>query len=277
MDKLQRTNSQTAASNSSRPIAQPSRPVAPTSTMASMKLSSKPPTRDPPAVIKNGQPTPPPTTDGTAAKAPKKGSFAEIMARGKAAQSTLGQIGKIQHKKIEKAPSRREREEMQSKKVANIQKNLGPNGKFKTSMPTSSTSKASEKTTFRGKPIPVPEKKVKKAATATMGYAGTARPRLDGAKPVSKTTSFARGPDRYRREQGEDRYLSEDEEDEEQDYGSDASSDMEAAGWEVDDEEEQASRIAKKEDAEALAEENKLKREKLEKKRRLEALAKKRR
>jgi len=248
-----------------------------------MKLSAKPLQRDQPAVIKNGQPTPPPTTDGSAAKAPKKGSFAEIMARGKAAQSTLGQIGKIQHKKIEKAPSRREREEMQSQKVANIQKNLGPNGKFKSAMPTSSTIKSSEKATFRGKPVPVPEKKVKKAATATLGYAGTARPRPDGARPVSKPSTFARGTDRYRRQQREDRYLSEDEEeddledDDQEGYGSDASSDMEAAGWEVDDEEEQAARIAKREDAEALAEENRLKREKLEKKRRLEALAKKRR
>lgn len=249
-----------------------------------MKLgAAKPVNRDQSAVIKNGQPTPPPpTTDASTAKVPKKGSFAEIMARAKMAQQTLGQIGKIQHKKIEKAPSRKEREEMQSQKVANIQKNLGPNGKFKSAMPTSSKSKVPEKATFRGKPVPVPEKKVKKAAAATTGYTGTARPRADGAKPASKPSSFARGQDRYRNHRREDRYLSEDEEEEdieeeEEDYGSDASSDMEAAGWEVDDEEEQAARIAKREDAEALAEENRLKREKLEKKKRLLALAKKRR
>lgn len=284
VDKLQRTNSHGVISNANRPISQPSKPTAPSSTMAAMKIGAKPPNRDQSAVIKNGQPTPPPTTDGSAAKAPKKGSFAEIMARAKAAQQTLGQVGKIQHKKIEKAPSRKEREELQSKKVANIQKNLGPNGKFKSAMPTSSTSKVSEKATFRGKPVPIPEKKVKKAAAATTGYTGTARPRPDGAKPSSKPSSFSRGPDRYRQQRLEDRYLSEDEEEDDLEeeeegdgYGSDASSDMEAAGWEVDDEEEQASRIARKEDAEALAEENRLKREKLEKKQRLMALAKKRR
>jgi hypothetical protein len=50
---------------------------------------------------------------------------------------------------------------------------------------------------------------------------------------------------------------------------------MEAAVFEVDEEEEEAARIARMEDAEALAEENRLKKEKLEKKRRLAALAKK--
>lgn len=52
---------------------------------------------------------------------------------------------------------------------------------------------------------------------------------------------------------------------------------MEAAAFEVDEEEELAARIARKEDAEALAEENKLKREKEEKRKRLAAMAKARR
>lgn len=42
-------------------------------------------------------------SSAAASKAPpKKGSFAEILARGKAAQATMGKVGKIQHKKTEK-------------------------------------------------------------------------------------------------------------------------------------------------------------------------------
>lgn len=245
-----------------------------------MKLGAKVPSRDSPTSFKNGHPTPPPTNDAVGAKAPKKGSFAEIMARGKMAQQTLGQIGKIQHKKIEKAPSKKEREELNNQKVSNIQKNLGPKGKFSSAVPTSNT-RTGEKVLFRGKPVPIPEKKIKKAAVATTGYTGTARPRPDGAKPASKPSSSYSRPDRYRDERRSSAHRYADEEDDEEedpdDYESDASSDMEAAGWEVDEEEELAARVARKEDAEALAEENRLKREKLEKKRRLQALAKKRR
>jgi hypothetical protein len=239
--------------------------------------------------FKNGQPTPPPSNDAPPAKAPKKGSFAEIMARAKAAQATSGQVGKIQHKRIEKAPSKREREEARAQKSQNLQKNLGPNGKFqKAGQSALGDGRAGMKESKGKIPVkPEVEKKVKKAATATTGYAGTARPKPGSGKAPSRSSAsgsrYDRGPDRYRddRRGSSSRYTyaseDEDEAEEEEEYDSDVSSDMEAAAFEVDEEEEAAARIARREDAEALAEENRLKREKEEKRKRLAAMAKSRR
>jgi hypothetical protein len=269
--------------------------------MAKMKLdtnstkTSKPsPTN---TTFKHGQPTPPPASAPAGpAKPPKKGSFAEIMARGKVNQATMGQVGKIQHKRIEKLPSKRDREEMKAQKSSKLQKNIGPNGKFRAAGQEAIRDARNGNGIREGnsktpkKAEPVPEKKIKKAALATTGYAGTARPKPGGANSSSKPSTSASssryggGLDRHR----DDRrgssgpryaYVSEEEEDddEEDDYASDASSDMEAAVYEVDDEEEEAARIARREDAEALAEENRLKREKEEKRKRLAAMAKSRR
>lgn len=236
------------------------------------------------ATFKNGQPTPPPTNDPH--KTPKKGSFAEIMARGKAAQTILGPVGKIQHKKIERLPSRREREAMLARKGKTIQKGLAPNSKFRRigqAAPGEGNNGARQ---LNGTVTKEPEKKIKKAALATTGYAGTARPK-PGGQPGSKSgPARSSGIDRDRNRKDRpgsryDKYLDTDEEeedieeDDEQDYASDVSSDMEAAVFEVDEEEELAAKIARREDAEALAEENRLKKEKEEKRRRLLALAKK--
>jgi protein SPT2 len=301
VDKMQKTG--VPAGGSSRQTTQQAKSPAVDSSMAKMKLGQNggPSLQNPTTTFKNGQPTPPPQTEP--AKPPKKGSYAEIIARGKAAQATLGQVGKIQHKRIEKLPSKREREEMKavkSTKAQNLRKNLGPNGKFRTAGQALLKDRpkggmGSERKLSNGKDgsekksaEAVAERKVKKAALATTGYTGTARPK-PGAKAPSRQSMSAsrydRGPNKYR----DDRYSSsskrrsypsedeEDEEEDEEDYGSDASSDMEAAAFEVDEEEEEAARIARREDAEALAEENRHKREKEEKRRRLVAMAKARR
>lgn len=196
------------------------------------------------------------------------------MARGQAAQKILGQVGKIQHKKIEKLPSRREREEMKVQRARKVQKGLAQDSKFQklgeTSVrPTTSGPKKSARAAE-----PVAEKKVKKAALATTGYAGTARPKPGNSSRSSRpgAGSSSRYSDRYDRRST---YEEEEDEDEEMDYESDVSSDMEAAAFEVDEEEEMAAKIARREDAVALEEENRLKREKAEKKRRLMAMAKK--
>ncbi|KAF4632635.1 hypothetical protein G7Y89_g5481 [Cudoniella acicularis] len=305
-DKLQRTGSGTSSTaNTSRPIGHSSRPSTVDTSMSRMKLgpngrvsSAMSPSSS--STFKNGQPTPPPSdAPAVPAKPPKKGSYAEIMARGKVAQATMGQVGKIQHKRIEKLPTKKEREEMRAQKSAKLQKNIGPGGKFRNTPGAAAINGKAQVVEGRvggkanGKPAePVVEKKVKKAALATTGYSGTARPRPGAGKLPSKSSShvsssrYDRGPDRDRYR--DDRYSSskrytyaseedEEEEDDEEGYASEASSDMEAAAFEVDEEEELAARIARKEDAEALAEENRLKREKAEKKRRLEAMAKKRR
>jgi hypothetical protein len=123
VEKSQKRGLQVA--NCSKPLIQPSKFSATDSSVSNAKVvqnSQSVIRNSATSTFKNGQPTPPPMND--APKALKKGSFAEIMARGKAAQTTLGQIGKIQHKKIEKLPSKRERAAMQIKKGKSIQKRL---------------------------------------------------------------------------------------------------------------------------------------------------------
>ncbi|KAI9048085.1 hypothetical protein LZ554_007881 [Drepanopeziza brunnea f. sp. 'monogermtubi'] len=288
-------------STKDKPAKPAAKPTAKPAAKPATKPAAKPAARHSASttIIKNGQPTPPPANDAPK-PAPKKGSFAEIMARGKAAQSTLGQVGKIQHKRIEKMPSKREKEELKAQKSSNLQKNLDPESKFSKMAPSMARNGQSVKDNGKvgqsgarqggkGRPEPEqPEKKIKKAATATTGYTGTSRPKPGGSasKPSASASSsrYDRGPDRDRRRTN-DRYGGaryaytseeedeEEEEEEEQEYESDLS-DMEAAAFEVDDEEEEAARIARREDALALAEENRLKREKEEKRRKLTAMAK---
>jgi protein SPT2 len=271
--------------NSSRPIAQVKKPSAintsspvPKSTSSFKPLPVK-------ATSGSSNATTPttPTAASISAKPPKKGSYAEIMARGKAAQATLGQVGKIQHKRIEKVVNKRDRQDQKDQKDQRSQLTRDTNGKAGSgvtplkngkSVPAGGIGKQSAKAQK------MPEKKVKKAATATIGYTGTARP-LPSAKSSSKPSTS-----RYDSRQDRDRlspsthsrhyhYASdEDEEDDEEDgYNSEASSDMEAGIDEVDEEEERAARLARLEDAEALREENRLKKEKEERRRRLAAMA----
>lgn len=280
-DKMQRAEIQ--AANSSRPLIPPNKP--------SIMETTKPQNGGRPSnsnsassILKNGQSTPPHSAGPP--KPPKKGSYAEIIARAQAQQASRGPVGKIQHKAIEKLPSKREREATKAKKTKSIQSGLAPGSKFqKLNKTIVSDGKNGTKQT-NSKVPKEPEKKVKKAALATTGYSGTARPR-PGSQAASKSgpaRPLSGDRDRYRKDRSGSRYDSymgtdeeEDdvEEDDELDYESDGSSDMEAAVFEVDEEEELAARIARREDAEALAEENRLKKEKEEKKRRLQAMAKK--
>lgn len=115
-------------------------------------------------------------------------------------------------------------------------------------------------------------------APTPIAYKGTARPQA-AAAPSSRGGTPAAKP-KPKQEKGRyDGYadwsdLDDIEDDEEDDYASDASSDMEGGMWDVEKEEQEALKFAKKEDAEALAEEMRLKREKEEKKRKLLALSK---
>lgn len=77
-------------------------------------------------------------------------------------------------------------------------------------------------------------------------------------------------------EEGSDMEGYGDEEDQ-GDYGSDVSSDMEAGAFELDEEETQTLRAAKEDDARELALEQRLKREKEERRKRLMGLASKNR
>lgn len=274
---------ETVIANSSRPIVQVKKSSAMnTSTASSRSTSSSKPllAKTVPAgsiATTSAAPTVSHTT-----KPPKKGSYAEIMARGKAAQATLGQVGKIQHKRIEKAPNKRDRQDQKDPKDRKSQTARDTNGKPRPgavplkngrSVPSEDNGRLSAKGPKE------PEKKVKKAATATIGYTGTARPLPSATKSSKPSTS------RYDSRLDRDRsspsvhsrryqYASDEEADEEEeDYDSDASSDMEAGMDEVDEEEERAARLARLEDAEALREENRLKKEKEERRKRLAAMS----
>lgn len=109
-----------------------------------------------------------------------------------------------------------------------------------------------------------------------VGYSGTARPanapsasNRGGASAAKAKANPIKG--RY---DGYADWDDLDDVDDEEDYESDASSDMEGGLWDVEEEENLALKVAKKEDAEALAEEAALKRAKEERKRKLLAMSK---
>ncbi|KAF5495269.1 hypothetical protein CGCS363_v009604 [Colletotrichum siamense] len=256
------------------------------------------------------RPSPAPPKDGAA---PKKGSFAEILARAKKAQESMGQVGKIQHKPVEKVLTKKEREDLalQAKKDAKAATAKGgaarQPSKFQgTSRPSSGAPARNGAGTNGSSRNGAPdrakdpraaakarateeeqEKKLKKAAVATTGYTGTARPRPGATSTKKKPTPGgallnSRPAPRYGGSARRSRY--EDEEDEELDdfieyddeeddagprytYDSDGSSDMEAGMDDVWEEEQMAERVARREDLEQEKLEKRLKAEKEERKR----------
>lgn len=168
------------------------------STPASASSLAKRPV--PPATQQSATPA---TSD--LAKAPKKGSIAEIRARAAAQQNKLQAIGKLQHKSTEKQMSKKEREDaaaeeakaakkglkskMKSGAVAlpsrsglnGVQRNGNGNGHLdrgRGAIQKPATGKS-------GKTPAVEERKVKKAALAGTGYQGSARPLVTKAKAGS--------------------------------------------------------------------------------------------
>ncbi|KAI8940115.1 hypothetical protein NX059_003829 [Plenodomus lindquistii] len=110
-----------------------------------------------------------------------------------------------------------------------------------------------------------------------VGYKGTARPASAPASSSRNGTPAVKAkpaPGKGRYDGYADWDDLDDMDDEEDDYASDASSDMEGGIWDVEQEEQLALKAAKKEDAEALAEEMRLKREKDARKQKLMAMSK---
>lgn len=239
------------------------------------------------------------------------------MARAKANSEQRVSLGKIQHKTVERSMTMKERKEMkmeEAKKARITARKLPPGAGAgagaggasrlsRTSTPSRDAAKApaprnslaGSAATNAKKTAPAEEKKVKKAALATTGYTGTARPRPGAStsakpgatsRPGSETRSRDRprygGPlstSRRRHEEDEDLddFIVDDEDDEEDPgYGQgrqyrydsyDDESDMEAGISDIEDEEQQADRYARREDLEQEALEKRLKREKEERKR----------
>ncbi|CAN8098650.1 unnamed protein product [Discula destructiva] len=144
-----------------------------------------------------------PSTSADAAKAPKKGSIAEIRARAAAQQAKLQGIGKIQHKSTEKQVPKKEREEAAAEDPRAAKKTLktGVKSSAGISLWRSGSlglqrngsggghldrGRRAIQKPEAGKPgkAPLPEeRKVKKAALATTGYQGSARPIVGKQKP----------------------------------------------------------------------------------------------
>lgn len=195
-------------------------------------------------------------------------------------------IGKIQHKAIEGKPTKKEREQAAADEAKLAKKGLKPGSKPGTNgtlgngngIGIADPSKAlGQKGPIgkSGKAAPVEEKKMKKAATATTGYAGSARLPPSKGKPGAAKPSApdkARGRDKQPNPMGmfgggrrrKDDDYDEDMDDfvvddeEEEAYGYEApryryaddedESDMEAGYSDVEVEETQAERLARLED-----------------------------
>lgn len=225
--------------------------------------------------------------------APKKGSFAEIMARAKASQAVPPAVGTIKHKP---------KETLSNKKEILLHKQ----GRLKKVKPDSKDA-LSRDVSSDGRPNPGPGPPVmrtksetgvsSKKAVPPQTYKGTAtakpQPSYKGTmKPVAsldpsgrKNSAADKGPSRIRNvsmgrpSTFRDRYLSEDEEDldedeDEDDMGGESTDDMEAGFSDVEEEEEHATKFARKEDDEQAKIELQLKRDKEARKKRLEMMAK---
>ena len=210
--------------------------------------------------------------------APKKGSYAEIMARAKAAQTASPAVGVIKHKPKEKISEKKElllaKKGLSKKGKADSksgQRSGSPHSKSSSPAPGLPSSKkpASKK---------IPQPAYKGTAKPAPAYRGT-------AKPVSSAVSSRNLPSSARpstskshrdRDDDSDNDIVESEELEEEDEVgySDSASDMEAGFSDMMEEEQVAIKVAKKEDEEEARLEDKLKREKEERKRKLQQLAK---
>ena len=236
-----------------------------------------------------GKPSPitPVTSDFKAMEskpAPKKGSYAEIMARGKVAQTSTAPVGAIKHKPKEKLSAKKE--------LLLKKKGLLPNGK---SAEITRSVAGSKPDSISPASQPGNGKiDVKKVPPA--GYTGTAKPKtLTSYKGTMKPISSGQSPHKkpypassesdrstIRRKPGLDSHRRRDsysnEESEEDEGGYDSASDlsdMEAGFSDVEEEDERAAKQAKKEDEFELKMVEELKRQKEAKKRRLQDMAKK--
>lgn len=211
---------------------------------------NKTPASAPPTVAAPKIPPP----DGS--KAPKKGSFAEIMARAKAGQAAPPAVGVIKHQPKDKKALSNKKELMLQKK-GRLGKSQAPNAHSRNSsgdLSSSSVSKLSGRPgVASGRKVPEPgsrgtaqdiaKPKPQIAYKGTMGL-GKSSSHTSQRKPLPRTDNGRPVASRYRY----DSYSEEGESgaEGEEDYESD---DMEAGFDDVEEEETKATRQAKKDDA----------------------------
>ena len=236
--------------------------------------------------VNKPQTTVSPTT-ATASNPPKKGSYQEILARAKQAQAL--QVGTIVHKPKEK---------LSSKKEIALQKELAlknrkgqkfpmsksaPGSKSNSPAPSKFNSdsrfndKMGKPTTYQGtsKPKPQPSYQGTAKSNVQTGYKGTMK------APISSGATRKKGYDSEpeqirpknkvpaRRREAYSDEEEEDEDDDHYDYASEDYSDMDAGFEDVEEEDEKATRLARKEDAQEQHRLEEMKRQKEERRRRL--------
>ena len=207
-------------------------------------------------------------------KEPKKGSYAEIMARAKASQAKPQAVGTINHKPKEKG-ALTYKKELKLQKQARRDKKLGVIRDQEGSHP-SSADEARTTGQARGKGAKPEQGLPARKPQPQPAYKGTMSPASMTARVKEKAVvQTARRGNEYA---GTDEELDEDDRLEDNDaYGDaeeDESDDMEAGFSDVEQEETAAGRAARKEDEIEARLEAKLKREKEERKRRVEELVK---
>lgn len=226
---------------------------------------------------------------------PKKGSFAEIMARAKSAQMAAPAIGIIKHKPKETLSNKKEillhkqgrMNKTRPESKDPLRRGILPNGG---QGPDSGSSTIKTKPEIGGvnkKSAPQPTYKGTASAKPQPSYKGTMKKASSPVPPGRKNSTAQSGLSRSRtasivhRSALNDRYLSEDEEeydgeDDEDgdDLGGESSDDMEVGFSDVEEEEETAAKVARKEDEEQAKLELQMKRQKEERKKRLQLIAK---
>nr|OQO27245.1 hypothetical protein B0A51_05504 [Rachicladosporium sp. CCFEE 5018] len=218
------------------------------------------------------------TTSAVAAPKPALKGYAAILAKAKESEALLKASGStlIVHKPTERI-TKRERDRM---KVDAIEKQrtdrLGARnrstavqeGRSRSSTPN--VGKPGER--LKKGPAPVAYQGTMRKGPVPLAYQGTMR-----TAPPGQPAKPAKPKDKYG---GQGKYggyaswsdIDDAEDEDEGDY--DSESDMEARMDEIDEEEELATKVARKEDQEALAEETRLKKEKLARQQKLMALSK---
>ena len=207
--------------------------------------------------------------------APKKGTYAEIMARAAANKTSQPAIGVIKHKPKDAISTKKELL-MRKKGIKPDQKPAkkdalnGGSGRDRDSDSSGRGLPSAKNGLSTSKKVPQPQYRGTAAPKPQPAYKGTMK---SGSSTPSNIRDRGRSNSINPPRRGRD-YALEDEEDEleedEEEYDSDESDDMEAGFGDVEQEETAAAKVARKEDEEELKKENQLREEK---RRRLAALA----
>lgn len=238
-------------------------------------VAKRPGTAPTPAKIDTAsKPAPPSTNSPTKpiSAMKKPGSYAAMLAKAREAQASKSIVPTVKHAPT-KILTKKERLALAAEaKLGAKGKVAGPNGQLK-----AENVKGADAGKDKRKPTEITyQGTARPKQPAEIGYKGTAKssgPGL-GAKSTATAAPGRVKPKADRGKYGGYASWSDEELDEEEDYASDASSDMEGGLWDVEEEETRALAVARKEDAEALAEEERHKREKEARRRKLEAMSK---